>query len=428
MDDTDLVAEFTTEVTGKDLYDAITKNVREHLEDKAISVYIIATVTIGEDDVATKTYAYVHSDDVKRETYSKADDEWTWVREAIVDGKVVDLKEVGDGTGLSVLDDELDQNNWYELKLDSNGNVKDATLIEVDDATLGSSPHGETGATDADNAKDYVFCVDYTGHIGTGEYPKFVGLEEMVDDTIADNDTVILFRNSFTAAEDEKTITYKDGTLWVKDDVNKGFDVSPEVKTVLCLSDGEENAFDDVDDSFTGYRGLENAIRNLDSNFTGDLSVVFDKGSAVVIIFNDTTDAEDGDDDEVVGPAKIVGDEGIDTTDPTAPTLDINVYGSASVSNAAVKKYLEETFGGAATQKNGLWSFGTEDDSYEGVAITQVQVYKTGTVKLAADAANDAGYPLADVTVVKKAGTPEYATDDTGHYLHCDLQGLQRGY
>lgn len=34
-------------------------------------------------------------------------------------------------------------------------------------------------------------------------------------------------------------------------------------------------------------------------------------------------------------------------------------------------------------------------------------------MKLAADAANDAGYPLTDFTVVKKAGTSEYAADDT---------------
>ena len=339
--------------------------------------YIIAAVTIGEDDGASKTYAYIHSDDVKRETYNKADDEWTWVREAIVDGKVVDLREVGDGTALSVLDDEMLQNNWYELKLNADGNVKSATLIKRDAASGAAPtnpPHSDTTA-DAKLAKDYVFCYDYTNHISSGEYPKFVGLEEMVDDAIADNDTVILFRNGFTAG-DEDTITYKDGTLYVNDDDVKGFDVSPEVKTVLCLSDGEGNAFDDVDDSFTGYAGLERAIRNLDSNFTGDLSVVFEKGSAVVIIFNDTTDVEDDGDGEVGGPAKIVGNDEIDVTDPTAPELEVYVYGGATVANSAVKKYLETTFGGTATQKNGLWSFGVEDDSYEGVKITQTQVWK----------------------------------------------------
>ena len=315
--------------------------------------YIIAAVIIGEDDGAIKTYAYVHSDDVKRETYSKADDEWTWVREAIVDGKVVDLKEVGDGTALSELED-MDQNNWYELKLDADGNVKDATLINSVDTSGPSGTHTAVNNTAA-NAKDYVFCAE-TDHFDTAnpvtaDYPKFVGAVEMVRGANLDNDTVILFQKGFTVPEDadDDTIEYKDGTLYINTDDVKGFDVSPEVKTVLCLSDGEGNAFDDVDDSFTGYRGLENAIRNLDSNFTGDLSVVFDKGSAVVIIFNDTTDAEEEDDD--VGPAKIVSDDGVDTTDPAAPTLNVNVYGGASVSNAAIKKYLEETFGGTPPRR-----------------------------------------------------------------------------
>ena len=372
--------------------------------------YIIAVVTLdGEDDGATKTYAYIHSDDVKRETYNKADDEWTWVREAIVDGKVVDLREVGDGTGLSVLDDELDQNNWYELKVDADGNVKSATPIEVDDATLANSPHGETGAANADNAKDYVFCVDYTNHIGNNaEYPKFVGLEEMVDDAIADNDTVILFRNGFTAVEDEDTITYKDGTLYVNDDDVKGFDVSPEVKTVLCLSDGEGNAFDDVDDSFTGYAGLERAIRNLDSNFTGDLSVVFEKGSAVVIIFNDTTDVEEEDDDDGPDGAEVVGYE------MTAlDAMRIDVYGASTLNPADTLKYLRSIGAKDISVSSAKWNFTLDGVPYSGVTITYQQVYKTGTVKLAADGANDAGYPLADFTVVKKAGTPEYAADDT---------------
>ena len=136
-------------------------------------------------------------------------------------------------------------------------------------------------------------------------------------------------------------------------------------------------SYPDVDENDNVYINVSlPANKNLDSNFTGDLSVVFEKGSAVVIIFNDTTDVEDDGDDEVGGPAKIVGNDEIDVTDPTAPELEVYVYGGATVANSAVKKYLETTFGGTATQKNGLWSFGVEDDSYEGVKITQTQVWK----------------------------------------------------
>lgn len=220
--------------------------------------YIIAAVTIGEDEGMNKVFAYVTSSGVKRESYSKADDEWTWVREAVVDGKVTDLKEVGGGTDLSELKD-MTQNAWYELKLDADGNVKSADKL--------------------------------TFAAGTSEYANDI---QYVDDVIDDHDTAILFHKAMTREGDVDTISYRNGTLYVNTDDVKGFDVSPDVKTVVCLSDGKGNDFDDVDDSYAGYSGLERAIRNLDSNFAGDLSAIFDKGSAVVIIFNDTTDAEEG--------------------------------------------------------------------------------------------------------------------------------------
>ncbi|MCI9515229.1 MAG: S-layer homology domain-containing protein, partial [Oscillospiraceae bacterium] len=233
--------------------------------------YIIAAVVIGEDDGVTKSYAYVTSDDVKRESYNKADDEWTWVREAVVDGKLVDLKEVGGGEDLSDLE-EMEQDAWYEIKFDADGNVKSATKL--------------TFATNT----EYVNEVQY------------------VDDAIEDHDSVVLFDQTFTAdidEDDDAVITYRNGTLYVNTDDVKGFDVSPDVKVVLCLSD-DGDAFDDVDDSYDGYAGLERAIRNLDSNFKGELSAIFDKGSAVVVIFNDLTYAEGG------GGQKPGGTSGVD--------------------------------------------------------------------------------------------------------------------
>ena len=355
--------------------------------------YIIGAVVVGEDTGLSKTYAYIHSDDVKRETYDKAKDEWTWVREAIVDGKIVDLREVGGGTDLSELED-MDQNNWYEVKTDADGNVTDATLIAATDTSGGAPtnpPHSST-TKGAALAKDYVFCVDYTNHIADpagADYPKFIGSVDMVRGANLDNDQVILFQKGFTApeADDDDTIEYKNGTLYVNTDDIKGFDVSPTVKTVLCLSDGEGGAFDDVIDTYEGYKGLENAIKNLDSNFTGDLSVVFEKGSAVVVIFNDTTLADE--EEEPAGDATIVGNANINTANPDDVTLEVYVYGGTSVGNSAVKKYLEETYGGTATQKNGRWSFGTTDNSYEGVTVSQTQVWKVTMASTWQDAASN---------------------------------------
>lgn len=116
---------------------AITEEIYTLYKDNG---YIIAAVTVeAEDDGVSKTYAYIHTDDVKRERYDKADDEWTWGREAIVGGKIVDLTEVGGGTDLSELKD-MEQGKWYELKMDADDNVKDATELTYKNGALTWTP------------------------------------------------------------------------------------------------------------------------------------------------------------------------------------------------------------------------------------------------------------------------------------------------
>ena len=234
--------------------------------------YIIAVVTIGTDDGVNKTYAYIHSDGVKRERYDKAKDEWTWVREAIVDGKIVDLTEVGGGTALSVLKNDVALGNWYEIKTNADGNVKEAKFLDT--TTYNSSSNKQW----IDKVKD-------------------------VEDAVNGEDTVILQQEGM----DKKTVelTLQGGTLYTDKFKSEklGFSVSPDVKTVLCLSDGtghkashtKDGCFDDCSDKYTGRDGLDKAIKDLDSNFTGELNVVFNKGDAVVIILVDQT--VDGDKD-----------------------------------------------------------------------------------------------------------------------------------
>ena len=61
-------------------------------------------------------------------------------------------------------------------------------------------------------------------------------------------------------------------------------------------------SYPDVDENDNVYINVSlPANKNLDSNFTGDLSVVFEKGSAVVVIFNDTTEADEEEEPEVGG-------------------------------------------------------------------------------------------------------------------------------
>jgi hypothetical protein len=121
---------------------AITEEIYTLYKDNG---YIIAAVTVeAEDDGVSKTYAYIRTDDVKRERYNKADDEWTWVREAIVGGKIVDLTEVGGGTDLSELED-MEQGKWYELKMDADDNVKDSTELTYKNGALYTSVEDKEG-------------------------------------------------------------------------------------------------------------------------------------------------------------------------------------------------------------------------------------------------------------------------------------------
>ena len=351
--------------------------------------YIIGAVVIGEDTGLSKTYAYIHSDDVKREIYDKAKDEWTWTREAIVDGKIVDLREVGGGTALSYLDDVVSQNNWYEIKTDADGNVTDARLIDPHDVATGGTAceHGNKhGAADgtAANAKDYIFCADATHFGATNDYPKFIGDVSLVRGANLDNDSVILFQKGFEADDASgDAITYKNSTLYVNIDGVKGFDVSPDVKTVLCLSDGEGGAFDSVIDTYEGYKGLENAIKNLDSNFTGDLSVVFEKGSAVVVIFNDTTLAED--DDDELSDAEIVGHN-----QGGANALEIYVYGGSTLTSKEIGAYLEKQGYTEVSSDGAKWTYTDKAGytTYKEVTVTVSQVWKVAMASPWQDAAS----------------------------------------
>ena len=134
--------------------------------------------------------------------------------------------------------------------------------------------------------------------------------------------------------EGTNKLTYKNGTLYTKKNNTEGFSVSPDVKTVLCLSDGEGNLYDDCDDRYTGRKGLEDAIKNLDSNFTGELNVVFDKGDAVVIILVDGTDAADNDDDDIDdGTVQPQGEVSIGGDFVKTPTAD-QLTGDSNTGNS----------------------------------------------------------------------------------------------
>ena len=120
------------------------------------------------------------------------------------------------------------------------------------------------------------------------------------------NDTVLLDQD-FTKSHG--ILTFENGTLYTDTDKTEGININPDVKVVLALADKNKKPFDDVDDSYTGYSGLEKALRNLDTeatdtngdgvvdyNFNGNLAAIVEGGDgATTIILDDRSGKADPD-------------------------------------------------------------------------------------------------------------------------------------
>ena len=233
--------------------------------------YVIAVVTIAENEGSTTNYAYI-TGDVNSEAY--ANDEYTWTLPAIVNGKKVELTEIGDT--LDVLD-ELDKGNWYKIKYDADGYVRGYEAIE-----------NQITDGDFDSSDCYINDV------------------AQLEKALEVNDTVLLDQD-FTVSHG--ILTFENGTLYTDTRKTEGININPDVKVVLALADKNKKPFDDVDDSYTGYSGLEKALRNLDTeatdtngdgvvdyNFNGHLAAIVEGGDgATTIILDDRSGKADPD-------------------------------------------------------------------------------------------------------------------------------------
>ena len=326
--------------------------------------YVIAAVVLGEDDGVTTNYAYITSSNVNREADNDGDD-WTWTREAVVNGEIVELTEVGTslrelGNGAS--NGNMQQGEWYEIKYDADGNVRSAEWIDVDDVP------GDKYATS-------VF--ELNQDVGTTNK----NLMETFD-------TVVLGDDGLTTGHTITKLTFKNGSLYVDTAATEGFSVSPDVKVVLALGgsmkkDGTWPRFDDVSDSYSGYAGLEKAIRDMNSQGTFaagivEVNAVIERGVATSIIINDTA------------PSDIA-------TSAAVPTV--------SVANASVAEGKNVTLTATVTAPSGR-EFGTlsyqwyKDADTDGVAesgeIIAGATDKTYTIENAVKA--DAGQYICVVT------------------------------
>ena len=250
--------------------------------------YIIAVVTLAADDKGTSAqYAYI-TGDVKREEYL-GNDEWKWTQDAIINGKKVELTEVDDSSAWL---DTTEIGNWYEVRFNSKGDV--AGLKEN---VLVAGGAGTRPGTEVNNI--------YFGFTND----RFINdMNEIVNAVNGKNGyesskTVLLFVDYCTdntgthvAADSARAdLSFKNGTLYTDTAQTEGFSVSPNVNVVLALAaKNHGDAFDDVDDNYTGYTGVETALKNLDKSadkFDGFLCAVIEDGAATSIIFDERAGA-----------------------------------------------------------------------------------------------------------------------------------------
>ena len=287
--------------------------------------YVIAAVVVGEDDGTTTNYAYVTSDSMNRESYDKEKDEYTWSREAIVNGELVTLTETGSSNP------ELRgmvRGSWYEVKYYADGTVRRVTEIKKD--------NGDT-TVDANE-----FYANSSAPVGT--YPKYVGLIDYVEKASDDNDTVVLYQD-LTAQT--YVVSVKGSTLQVDTTIStgsRGFAVSPSAKTVLIqdsvTSSGKVTLMDDIYEYTGGSAGLERAVRNLNDNakFKGYIGAVIENGVATSVVIYDKTETDintgiDGSDIDGVT---------VTLNDPSAGKVSVSYTGTQPTDDQAISAIVSE--------------------------------------------------------------------------------------
>ena len=242
---------------------------------------------------------------MNRESYGVDGDQWSWTVPAIVNGKAVELREVGDS--LTELYN-LTVGGWYEVRYDADGNVRRVS-------------------------SQITFPTTYT----SGD--EFIGDVDNIQTAINDKseDTLLYwqdFCNLDGTANNLTNLSFKGNTLFIDTlgSASRGFSVSPNVNVALALADKDHDPFDDVDDSYTGTSGLEKALRNLDTTavdvdndgmldytLNGHLSFVMEDGVITSIVLNDYTGPRDNTVSAATPNVKVV------TTSPVSATVGQSV-------------------------------------------------------------------------------------------------------
>ena len=246
--------------------------------------YVVAAVVVGEDQGSNSDFVFVTSADGKpglsQEGYDKEKDEWTWHRDVIINGKTATLTEKGSG---SPAIKDMDRDGWYEVRYDADGNVR--KVIDIN------------GQFDDD--------------VG-----KYINNMEHVEDSVEDNDTVILHHDLGDRVYDVSVVG---NTLQIETkqlSKKMGFAVADDANIVLIQDksiDGKHSTdMDDIFEYSNGEKGLQKAVNRLNGNIKGHVSAILEGGVATSVIIWDLIENDvitgSGEYEDSESPAKAVAD------------------------------------------------------------------------------------------------------------------------
>ena len=244
--------------------------------------YVVAAVTVAEDGEASKNLVYVTSGGVTRESYDKATDKWTWSREVVYNGELIELLEVGDS--LEYLDD-MQKYNWYQVRLNANNEVIKTpvlahTALKHDAEYTDLTSKIET----AINAKTTVLfeASKFQGITNEGAHVDGAGCNTEIT-TNGSHD------KSLTASSTKPP--YLRGNTFYVDTTDvtesRGFFVDDNVKVVFI----QKNDNKETISYESGVDGLEDMVDDLNLNSSNqykyEVSAIIESGMAKVVVIRD---------------------------------------------------------------------------------------------------------------------------------------------
>ena len=228
--------------------------------------YVIAAVVVGEDAGTAKNLVYAHTSNVVAEGYDKTTDTWSWSRMVVsAEGEEIEIVERGDS--LEYLD-EMEQNRWYQVKYNADGEV-----IEVTDSDAAAYA-GDIDKWDLTLA---------TGN-SSGDEGDYVTNINFLEESVNEYDNVLYYEYQTTQPE----LIGK--TLYVDTAAKQGFRVDENVAVVL-----QRNTRNTTWNTtfYSGVSRLERIVDDLveraDGTYRYCISAIIEDGKAITVVIRDMT-------------------------------------------------------------------------------------------------------------------------------------------